>query len=436
MSRDSALMLPDLPRHNEAEQSVLGGILVEPSRLYDVAGKVQADHFHHPFHRHIYAAIEKLARERKPIDVLSVHSALATPDIPMAYVDKLTEGVPRRTNVEYYAGLVLNAAKLRAAVLRAADVIQAATAPQATASEVIEQAQAAYFDLAGDTQRKTLWWADEMTIELSQALDGKSETPSVPPVQIGLPSVDGLFDGFAPGDLAFLAGRPSTGKSALAFQIALNAAESRTVLICSLEMKHTAVWRRALANVTRIQIPTYQRRPFSENQQQHIGRGLAKLGELRLAIEDMPNATEMQILATARRVQMQRGLGLIIVDYLQRMRSADKFDKRGDELGAITGSLKQIAMQLDVPILTLAALSRAAQNERPNMAHIRECGTAEYDADAIFLMHRNVQAQKDLEPGQPSPAELIVEKQRNGATGSIPLLYFGEHYRFESQAVA
>lgn len=432
------LVLPDLPRHNEAEQSVIGGILVNPSQLFDVAGIIQAEHFHHPFHRHIFAAIVSLAKAQRPIDVLTVHSAVNSVEIPISYIDKLTEGTPRRTNVTYYAGLVLNAAKLREAVLQAKGIIEAATTPQATAADVVEAAQAAYFGIAGQERRKTLWWADEMSMELVGDLDRSPDgLPSIPPVSVGLPSVDGLFDGFGPGDWAILAGRPSTGKSALAGQIALGAAQDRTVLICSLEMKHTAVWRRALSSVTRVNIPQYQRRPFTDREQREISRGIEKLHNLRLAIEDVPAATDMQILATARRVQMQRGLGMVIVDYLQLMRAAEgKYSSRGEELGAITRSLKRIAGQLEVPILTLAALSRAAQNDRPNMSHIRECGTAEYDADHILLMHRDVQAQKDLEPGQPSPAELIVEKQRNGATGAVPLLYFGEYYRFESKAVA
>jgi replicative DNA helicase len=145
--------------------------------------------------------------------------------------------------------------------------------------------------------------------------------------------------------------------------------------------------------------------------------------------------SDMHVLSVARRVQMQHGLGLVIVDYLQLLHAAESARDRQQELGAVTRSLKQIARVLDVPVLTLAALSRAAANERPTMAHIRECGTAEYDADVVLLMHRDLQAQKDATSGAPSPAELIVEKQRNGATGAVQLLYFGDTYRFESVAI-
>jgi replicative DNA helicase len=422
-----------IPRADDAERTVIGAILVEPKAFYDVAGSLEVEHFHLDRHRRMFAAMRELAKANKPIDSVSVHAAVASPDVSWLDVDSLMNGVPKRTNVAYHASLVVNAWKLRESVKRAAEIITAATAPAAQASEIVEQAQAAYFALSNDAGRKSLWWSDEMTVELSQALEGDRPVLTIPPVTTGLPNVDALFDGFSGGDLAFLAGRPSTGKSAIACQIALKAAEERTVLVVALEMKHTAIWRRALATVGRLRIPTHIRRELTQHEKGLIGRGLKHLGDLRLAIEDAPNASDMQVLATARRVQMQRGLGLVVVDYLQLMRAEGKFRSRGEELGAITRSLKQIAMQLDVPILVLAALSRDAAGSRPRMEHIREVGTAEYDADHIFLMHRDVDAQKELEPGQPSTAELIVEKQRNGATGSLSLTYVGEQYRFESE---
>lgn len=431
-----ALELPALPRNEDAERTVLGCVLVNPKAVFDVVGMLRVEHFHTDAHRRIWAAIERLARENKPIDSLTIHSAIGSADVPFVVIDALTAGIPRSTNIAYYAGLIMNAAQLREAVLSARDVILAATAPAAQASDVLEQAQAAYFRLASDPQRKTLWWADEMTMGLANDIDGETVTPPLPPIAVGLPSVDGLFDGFVGGDLAFIAGRPGTGKTSLGQQIALQAAEERTVLVCAMEMKHTAMWRRALSTVSRIPVPMHRRRMFTDNEQRQIGKGLAKLGSLRLAIENMPNASDMQVLAAARRVQMQRGLGLIIVDYLQLMRADGKFRARGEELAVLTRSLKQIAMQLDVPIVVMAALSREAVSGRPSMAHIRECGTAEYDADHIFLMHRDVDEQKNLEPGQPSRAELIVEKQRNGPTGSLPLWYMGDIYRFESVNVA
>lgn len=428
-------MSAPLPRHDEAERSVLGGILVQPALLFEVSGRLKGDHFGHPYHRAIYAAILALAAANRPIDPLVVFSELGKirDEIGQAFMAGLMTGVPRSTNVAAYAQMVINAAKLRQAILKAEDVIQAAGEAAADAEAVIEEAQAAYFSLADDAPRQTLWSAEEMTAELYRALE-QGAVIDQKALRVGLPSVDAIFDGFSAGDWILLGGRPSTGKTALGIQIARRASETVPVLVCSAEMRHASVWRRALSSVTHLSAQQLSR--LRDRDYGPVTHGLEKLNSLRLWIDDSPAVSDMHVLSVARRVQMQHGLGLLVVDYLQLLRSAEGSENRNQELGSITRSLKQIARVLDVPVLTLAALSRAAANERPTMSHIRECGTAEYDADVILLMHRDVQAQKELEPGAPSPAELIVEKQRNGATGSIPLVYFGEQYRFESQALS
>lgn len=428
--------MPDLPRHDEAEKAVLGGILVDANRVFDVAGTLRPEHFHGAFNRPIYAAILKLAKDQRPIDPLTVHSALGSKEITLGQIFGLTEGVPRGMNVGYYGGLVVNAAKLREAVLTAKAVIEAATTPAANAVDVLEQAQAAYFGIASQAERKTLFWSDEMTLELASEIQGDTTKPVLPPLMTGVETIDALFEGFEPGDLAFLAGRPSTGKTTLAQQIAVHVATERTVLVCSMEMSHAQIWRRTLAAESRVAVPRHRRRPFTAHEETLVGQGLARIGKLHLAIENMRRGSDMQVLSTARRVQMQRGLSLIVVDYLQLMRAEGRFRSRHEELETLTRSLKDIAGQLEVPILVLAALTRAADNERPLPSHIRECGSAEYDADHVFLMHRDVQAQENLEPGAPSPAELIIGKQRNGPTGSVPILYYGDTYRFVSGKVA
>lgn len=426
-------MTDDLPRQDEAERAVLGGILAHNSLLMDVSDRLKAEHFGQHWAGLVYAAMLRLAKTAQPFDFITVQHAVGAgiAEVGLARLAALTDGVPRHMNVVYYAGLVINAAKLRATVYQAHAVIAAATTPAAAAHDVIEQAQAGYFALADDSPRQTLWSAADMTAELLGELDGTEAT--VRSVPVGLPSIDAIFEGFAPGEWAILGGRPSTGKTALAKQIALKVAETRPVLVFSAEMGHRAVWRRALAHVSRIGAWQISRKRSADHAP--ISHGLEQLSGLRLWLNDTPGISDMHILSVARRVQMQHGLGLVIVDYLQLLQSSEKgkAERRAQELESLTRALKQIARTLDVPILTLAALSRAAAGEKPTMAHIRECGTAEYDADVILLMHRDVQAQKDLPPGAPSPAELIIEKQRNGATGGIPLLFFGEHYRFESQ---
>lgn len=426
--------MSDLPRQDEAERSVLGGILVDPPLLFEVSGRLRPDHFAHPYHRAIFAVMLNMAAENRPVDGLTVYAELGSlqQEIGQGFVAGLMNGTPRKTNVAHYASIVIASSKLRGAISEAKAVIEAASAPIADAEAVIEDAQAGFFKLADDAPRKTLWSAQEMTSELYQALE-QGNIVDTKALRVGLPSVDAIFDGFSASDWILLGGRPSTGKTALAIQIALKAAEQVPVLVCSAEMRHAAVWRRALSHVTRL--GAWQLSRIHGKGYESVSHGLSRLGNLRLWLDDTPSMSDMHVLSVARRVQMQHGLGLVIVDYLQLLHAAESTRDRQQELGAVTRALKQIARVLDVPILTLAALSRAAANDRPTMAHIRECGTAEYDADIVLLMHRDLQAQKDATPGAPSPAELIIEKQRNGATGAVQLLYFGDTYRFESQAI-
>jgi replicative DNA helicase len=442
----SVTLSRDLPRAVEAEASVLGGVIVENNRLADVAGWLKAEHFTQHWAGLVFRAMVSLAKSNTPIDYITVKQELgpAMSDVGIERLSKLGDGVPRSTNVEYYARLVLDVWRRREAIAKATQVIEAALELGAEADDVIAKGQESFFRLASTRRSETLWTAGQMTSDIFKEFESLEQRDhEISGLSTGIRDLDDMTFGLQPGELVVIGARPSVGKTGIALQVAMHAASEGHVLFCSLEMGHRSVWRRAVFNTAKVDGFSYQRGRLKGDQTVYtrIAHALEVLRPLRFTLDEQPGMTSVDVRSRAQQIQLRHGLSLVVVDYLQLMRPSDpvaaKKQNRTQIVGEMAWDLKETARTLGVPVIALSQLTRMADEKtKPTMAQLRESGDIEAHADIILLMHRReTRAQlDDLEIGQPTHVELLVEKQRGNPTGMITLLNFRESYRFVSLA--
>lgn len=432
-----------LPFDLEAERGVLGGIMVANERMFAVSGQLRTEHFWRQSHAAIYQAMLSLATANTPIDFLTLKNMLgstAYEEIGPAYLASLMDGVPRATNVEFYARVVIDRWRLRSVMLAADQAERAAFEAAADkgvdVDAVVRSAQEAFYQLSDDVDGETLFDAERLTTELFDDLEQLTKhRGAVTGVSTGLHDLDWLTMGLQPGDLIVIGGRPSTGKTVLGLQFALTASQGGPVLFSSLEMSRQPVWRRALFHTARVDGYRYLRGYLDDaTTHRQIAEAMETLRELNLSIHQKAGASPIQIRSTAQRTKLRHGLSLLVVDYLQLMQPSDrstvKHLNRTQIVGEFARALKELASDLQIPVVVLSQLRRS--QERPTMADLRESGDIEAHADVILLLHRAGADEDQFTPGEPVPLELILEKQRNGPTGSINLLNFREQYRFVS----
>jgi replicative DNA helicase len=444
MKPDACTLNVDRPSAHDAEAAVLGGVLVHNELLAEVAGLLAAQHFGQPWCRLVYVAMLALAKENKPIDYVTLRAAIGSEGIERIGLDtfaRLGEGVPRSMNVRYYADLVIDAARRRAAIGRAMDVVDAAVAPTASADDVISKAQEAFFRLAQTRRGETLHSAHEMTTALYRRLEAADEQGhAMTGLETSIHDLDAMTHGLQGGELVVLGARPSIGKTGLALQVGLHVARSQPVLFCSLEMGQASIWERALFNMARVDGFRFKRGHFKGDPgtDRRISRAMNQLDPLLFWLDEQPAMSSVDVRSKAQQVQLRHGLKLVVVDYLQLMRVADPASVRGQNRAQIVGDmakdLKEIARTLNVAVLVLSQLRRT--DERPTMNDLRESGDIEAHADIILLLHRAKTRDElhDKPAGEPITVELLVEKQRGNPTGLIKLLNFREEYRFASAA--
>jgi replicative DNA helicase len=431
----------DLPRADEAEQAVLGAVILHNPQLAEVAGILRAEHFAQGWCRLVYAAMLQLAKKNQPIDFVTVKDALgdkALDDVGLMRLVKLGEGVPRATNIGYYADIVIDAARRRWAIQKATEVIDAALEPAAGADDVLTLAQESFFRLAQTKRADTMWSAAAMTMALYERLEKMSQSDHA---MTGLPSgiarMDALTNGFQPGDLIVIGARPSVGKTGFALQLALHVAkQGGWVLFCSLEMGQAPVWDRALWNESRVDGFRYKRGFYrgDEDTDRRISNTMSLLSPLPLQLDEQPGMTSVDIRSKAQQVQLRYGLALVVVDYLQLMHDAggDRSETLAQRVGNRAKDLKELARTLNVPVIVLSQLRRLEEGKRPTLADLKESGDIEAHADIVMLLHRieTIEQMDELEVGEPVHVEAILAKQRGNPTAVVRLLNYREQFRF------
>ncbi|MFL6649023.1 MAG: replicative DNA helicase [Sulfurifustaceae bacterium] len=439
-----ALKVP--PQSIDAEQSLLGGLLLDNQRWDAIADRVSVDDFYRREHRLIFGAIAALCNENSPADVITVSERLEQAgDLEkaggLAYLGALANNTPSAANVPAYADIVRERSILRQLITTANDVSEAAYNPgERNADEVLDFAEKRIFDINENRARKRGGFQPIASI-LTQTVDRIDQLyrtqGTVTGVPTGFTDLDDKTSGLQPSDLIIIAGRPSMGKTTLAMNIAENAAVGHKlpVAIFSMEMPGTQLAMRMIASLGRINSHRVRTGKLDDEDWPRLTSAVSLLSDAPIFIDDTPALSPMELRARVRRIKREHGLGLIIVDYLQLMQSGDSSsaENRATEVSSITRALKGIAKEMNVPLIAMSQLNRSLEqrtDKRPVMSDLRESGAIEQDADVILFIYRDEVYNEDS-PSK-GTAEVIIGKQRNGPIGKIVLTFLGEYTKFEN----
>ena len=443
MASDSNLERP-LPHNLEAERSILGAILLDNHMLNTAVEKLRSDDFFLDQHRRIFERMMTLGETQQAIDLVTLTEDLhrrSELDAAggAAYLAQLVDGVPRISNVEHYARIVKEKAVLRSLAHRAHAIQQQALDADEDADAILDRAESSIFELAEDRVRSGLIGVKELVSENWERLSKIfTEGRRITGLATGYPELDNELAGLQPSELIILAARPSMGKTALALNIAENVAlrKNAPVAIFSLEMSKESLLLRLLASRAHVDAHKFRTGHINRDDWGRITETLNELGEAPIWIDDSASTTVMEIGAKARRLMRDKGLSLVIVDYLQLVSARGRFSNRNEEVSSISRSLKGLAKELKVPVLVMSQLTRAPERDErdPQLADLRESGAIEQDADVVLFINRPKFYDKDAPDEDRNRTKLIIGKQRNGPTGVVHFVFNSRWTRFEVAA--
>jgi replicative DNA helicase len=447
---DPQLLALKVPPHSvEAEQSLLGALLLDNQAFDRVADLVTGEDFYRDDHRRIWRHIAKLIEASRPADVVTVSESVdASEDKDKtggpAYLGALAQNTPSALNIRRYAELVRERAVQRRLAQVATEIAETALSPAGKeVGQLLDEAESKIFQIAETGARR-----DQGLLEIKPVLarvfekidhlyhrDNPSDITGVP---TGFVDMDRMTAGLQGGDLIIVAGRPSMGKTALALNIAEHVAVDNglPVAIFSMEMSSTQLAMRMLGSISRVDQHKMRTGRLNDKEWSDLSEAMGKLHDTPIYIDEGGALTALEVRARARRLKRQYSkLGLIVIDYLQLMAATGQGENRATEISEISRSLKAMAKELDTPVLALSQLNRAVDqrpDRRPVMSDLRESGAIEQDADVIMFIYREVVYKPDLPEEQRGIAEVILGKQRNGPIGTVKLTFRGQHTRFEN----
>ncbi len=429
------------PQHVEAEEFVLGAILLDNQALNKVLEVLSPTAWYREGHRKIFQAMIELSETNEAIDQITVCEQLRRRNEleqvgGAAYLAQLVAQVPTAANVRHHAKIVQDKALLRNLITVATDIVASGYQDTEKVDDLIDQAERKIFELAERRMRQSFVPVRSIvksTFEMIERLYERKEM--VTGVPTGFVDLDKMTAGLQPSDLIILAGRPSMGKTALALNMAQHAAIkcNEAVAIFSLEMSKEQLVLRMLCSEARVDAHKLRSGFLAREDWRKLTDAAGRLSEAKIFIDDTPGMTVLEMRAKARRLKAEHRLALVIVDYLQLMRGRGGADNREQEISDISRSLKGLAKELSVPVIALSQLSRAVEtrggDKKPQLSDLRESGAIEQDADVVmFVFREEVYRQDESNRGV---AEILVRKQRNGPTGEVPLTFLDRYTKFE-----
>ena len=449
---DAEIRSINLPPHSiEAEQSLLGGLMLENAAWDTIADIIGENDFYRHEHKLIFRAASALINEGRPADIITVQEFLERNDLletagGFDYLVTLAQNTPSAANIRRYAEIVRERSVIRQLAEVGTGIARNAYNPQGkTADQLLDEAENQVFQIAESSARSKQGFLEmpdllRQNIERIDMLYQRNNPDEVTGVSTGFTDLDKYTSGLQSGDLVIVAGRPSMGKTAFALNIAENVAiqSKLPVAVFSMEMGGTQLVMRMLSSVGRLDQSILKNGSLKDEHWEQLNEAVTKLTDAPIFIDETAGLTALELRARARRLarRFNNRLGLIVIDYLQLMSGSGRSDNRASELGEISRSLKALAKELQVPVIALSQLSRTVEqrtDKRPMMSDLRESGAIEQDADLIMFMFRDEYYTKEQSQFK-GLAECIIGKHRNGPTGRVFLTFMGQFTRFENAA--
>lgn len=431
------------PQNIEAEQSVIGAMLLNNDAVNKVLEFLDPNDFYREAHRKIFLAVIELYQKNEPADLVTVTNTLKTQNVlddigGPQYLASLVDRVPTAANVVYYGMIVREKSILRHLISSATQIIDKSYDENEEVDSFLDEAEKIIFDVSQKKIKQSFYSIKDIVKDSFKTIEKLYERKElITGVPTGFSDLDRLTSGLQPSDLVILAGRPSMGKTALGMNMVAHAAIEMNLpcAIFSLEMSKEQLVQRLLCSEARVSASKLRGGFLTETDWPKLTRAAGSISEAPIYIDDTPAINVLEMRAKARRLQKERGVKMILVDYLQLMRGVGRTESREREISEISGSLKALAKELKVPVIAISQLNRAVesrQDKRPQMADLRESGAIEQDADVIMFVYRDEVYNRESE--DKGTAEVIIGKQRNGPIGYTKLKFFNEFTKFEDFA--
>ena len=436
-----APMMRSLPQSIEAEQSVIGAMIIDKSAIAQVLEKLNEDDFYRDGHKTIYKAVKEMYAKDMAVDLVTILEYLKTTDMldkagGVTYISELSASVPTTANLSSYIKIVEEKSTLRKLIKASTAIIEESYNNGGDVEKVIDLAQKKVFDIAEKKDSKEYEPLANVLergfLEIERLFNNRG---AITGVGSGIKDLDAKTSGFQKGDMVLIAARPSMGKTTFSLNIAENAAlkEGKSVVIFSLEMSKEQLAYKLLCSQANVDMLKLRTGNLEDDDWERIARATGPLAKAKIYIDDTAGITVMDMRSRARRLKAEHGLDLIVVDYLQLMQGSGKRNTSGDrqqEVSEISRSLKALARELDVPVLALSQLSRgveARQVKRPMLSDLRESGSLEQDADIVAFLYREDYYNPETENKH---TELIIAKHRNGPVDTVNLFFHKQFTKF------
>ena len=427
------------PYDEQAEASVLGAMLLDKSAITTAVEIIHAEDFYYDSHKAIFEGILRLYNKNEPADMITLSDFLKKSGQLEAvggytYLGRLTSGAGAVSNTEAYANIIKEKSTLRSLIRAGNEIVEDSYSDEDDVGSIIEKAEKTIFDITQDNQRGGLTSMETVMVDTFGVMQQRSENKGgLTGLTTGFIDLDRKTSGMQKADLVLLAARPSMGKTALMVNIATNAAlkANATVAMFSLEMSRNQLSQRILSSLSHVDLMKIISGDLATEEWTKVIETMTYLNEMAIYIDDTAAITPLEVKAKCRRLKAEKGLDLVVIDYLQLMEVGGRAESRQQEISAISRQLKGIAKELDVPVIALSQLSRAPEmraDHRPILSDLRESGAIEQDADIVMFLYRDEYYNPDTE--KQGLGELIIAKHRNGPTGTVELLFKGEYTKF------